>query len=175
MTWALWFSWFNRSGSWLALVKPKGLRFSFSISSCRSAQIKIKSVCLGSLLFNLRMLPVGAIIKNHNIAYHSLSAGRQLYLSFYDNLTPALVVLFAEYLKVFRTEQRQDSEQVRNLYIILDSDLRFDNHIDKISRSAFYQWKNITKLKKTEKLVLLPCRAGQITVNIYLQNSPDHH
>lgn len=85
------------------------------------------------------MLPVGAIIKNHNIAYHSLSAGRQLYLSFYDDLMPALVVLFAEYLKVFRTEQRQDSEQVRNLYIILDSDLRFDNHIDKISRSAFYQ------------------------------------
>lgn len=40
------------------------------------------------------------------------------------------------------------SEQVRNLGIILDTDLNFKNHISNITRSSFYHLRNTAKEKR---------------------------
>ena len=38
-------------------------------------------------------------------------------------------------------------DQVRNLGVLIDSDLNFSSHIKSITKTAFYQLKNISRVK----------------------------
>lgn len=46
------------------------------------------------------------------------------------------------------------SEQVRNLRVILDSDLNFESNISNVTRTPFYHLKTITKVEVYFKLAL---------------------
>lgn len=60
--------------------------------------------------------------------------------------------------------------------IILDIDLSFDNHINKVTITAFYHLKNISKVNYCFEVTLRigPCRpSGKIIVTLCLQESPN--
>ena len=126
------------------------------------------------------MLPLGHIIENNSINYHSYADDTQLYLSMSPNDYTPLESLYhcmdqinkwmshnflqlntdkTEVIIFGKREERQKiatiletkglkpRETVKNLGVLIDSDLNFNSHMKAISKSAFYHIKNVSKFR----------------------------
>ncbi len=135
---------------------------------------------LGPLLFSVYMLPLGQILQNSNVNYHSYADDTQIYLALSpDDCSPieslchclekvknwtnqnflqlnqekTEVIVFGNKEKRVAVSKHLESlsletkDQVRNLGVLIDSDLTFNNHIRSVTKSAFYQLKNISRIK----------------------------
>ena len=135
---------------------------------------------LGPLLFSLYMLPLGQILQNLNVNYHSYADDTQIYLALSpDDCSPieslchcleqvknwmnqnflqlnqekTEVIVFGNKEKRVTVSKQLESlsletkDLVRNLGVLIDSDLTFNSHIRSITKTAFYQLKNISRVK----------------------------
>ena len=139
---------------------------------------------LGPLLFNIYMLPLAQIIERYNISYHTYAVSPHDYSPLLSlskcihqinewmcqnflqlNTDKTEVIVLGPKNERSKVSAYLDSmslkatNQARNLGVIIDSDLNFNNHLKAITKSAYYHLKNIARIKgflskqDTEKLV----------------------
>ena len=132
------------------------------------------------MLFNLYMLPLGQILKQYNVSYHSYADDTQIYIAVSPNYCSPIESLCVcleninswmqqNFLQLNKDKTEiiafgfEDGRQnlcayleskslktkscVRNLGVMLDSNLSFNTHIKNITKSAFWHLRNIAKIK----------------------------
>ncbi|KAK7925857.1 hypothetical protein WMY93_008167 [Mugilogobius chulae] len=130
---------------------------------------------LGPVLFSIYMLPLGSIIAKYNLSCHLYADDVQLYLPLLPNAAPALdslnnclldikkwlahnflhlndnkteCIVFGQPDQVTLSRVTFPlSESVRNLGVILDTELSFDKQISAVVRASFLQLRLLTKIK----------------------------
>ena len=134
---------------------------------------------LGPLLFNLYMLPLGQILQNSNVNYHSYADDTQIYIALSpDDCSPIESCHCLEQVKnwmsqnflqlnqekteiiVFGNKEKrvavskhleslslETKDQVRNLGVLIDSDLTFNSHIKSVTKSAFINLRTYPELR----------------------------
>lgn len=136
--------------------------------------------CLGPMLFSLYMLPLGNIIREHYISFHSYADDTQLYISTEPNDTTAIKSITncllainkwmnnnflklnedkTEILIIGPKTKRETviknlgglaswvKPEVTSLGVIIDSELNFNAHINKVTKTSFFHLRNITKVR----------------------------
>ena len=126
------------------------------------------------------MLPLGKLLQNNNVAYHTYADDTQIYVALsQDDFAPTdslmdcidqinnwmcqnflqlnkdkteTIIFGAKKKRLvvgahLETLSLQCKDQVRNLGVILDSDLSFNSHIKLITKTAYYHLKNIARIK----------------------------
>ena len=140
----------------------------------------LKQLDMLALSSRLYMLPLGQVLQNSNVDYHSYADDTQIYIALSsDDYSPIQslchcleqvtnwmnqnvlqlnqdkteVIVFGNKEKRIAVSKHLESlslktrDQVRNLGVLIDSDLTFSSHIKSITKTAFYQLKNISRVK----------------------------
>ncbi len=119
---------------------------------------------LAPLLFCLYMLPLSQIMRKNQIAYHSYADDTQIYLALspndyspIDSLCQCIdeinswFIAFGNKDEVLKVNAYLDSRgqstknQVKNLGVILETDLSFSSHVKAVTKSAYYHLKKHCK------------------------------
>ena len=79
--------------------------------------------------FSLYKLPLGQVLQNSNVDYHSYADDTQIYIALSSDDNSPIQSLCHW-----------------NLGVLTDSDLTFSSHIKSITKTAFYQLKNISRV-----------------------------
>ena len=180
-------SWVGLSGHVLEWFKTyiTGRQFFVTIGEYVSNKYDVpfgvaQGSCLGPLLFSLYMLPLGSIIREHNVDFHSYADDTQLYISVEPSQTTAIHALTkcmsaitdwmnsnflklnedkTEVLLIGPKKKRAKlhsslgdlsihiKDKVTSLGVVIDSDLSFEPHINKITKSAFFHLRNVNKVR----------------------------
>lgn len=130
---------------------------------------------LGPILFSLYMLPLGSIIARNNLSFHCYADDLQIYLPVKPNSQSAQSSLLSCVAEIkqwlaqnflhlndgktecimfgdtgtagFGTLFPTLSQNVRNLGVFFDSDLKFDKQINSVVRTSFFQLRLLAKVK----------------------------
>ena len=126
---------------------------------------------LGPLLFSIYLLPLGDIIRQHNLTYHIYADDVQLYLAFHPGTVPSTAESFEHCIQDIRSWMTTNklklnghktefillsiggscvspSSSVRNLGVILDSELSMQPQISSVCKSAYFHLRNIARIRK---------------------------
>ena len=138
---------------------------------------------LGPLLFSIYLLPLGDIIRQHNLTYHIYADDVQLYLSFHPGTVPSTAESFEHCIQDIRSWMTTNklklngdktefillgrkchlsktvinqlsiggscvspSSSVRNLGVLLDSELSMQPQISSVCKSAYFHLRNIARI-----------------------------
>ncbi len=132
------------------------------------------------------MLPHGNIIRKYGISFHCYADDTQLYISTRPDETSKLSKL-TECVKNVKDWMTNNflllnsdkteildgcpvtSSTVKNLGVILDSNLSFENHISNVTKTAFFHLRNIAKLRN-----MLPVSDAEKLVHAFMTSRLDY-
>ena len=158
-------------------------QFFVTMDTCSSRIHKVKCGVpqgsnFGQFLFNLYMLPLGDVIRRHDVGFHSYADNTQLYIAVSpDDLEPVNILLKCisdiktlmaenflqlnqdktEVLSIGHEDRRKiilpklqtlNLLNVKNLGVFFDSELDFIPHIRNATKAGFYHLKNIARARQ---------------------------